>query len=196
MIQIIGVIEVLIFYVAYFLKLFNQRKKGIKTNQLGIGNKSRKTVIIESLLRFSSTAIVIVVLVSAILNTSLFSNQMVRGIGLVLLGLGTCLFIIAMVTMQDNWRAGIPEKDKTDMVTTGIYTISRNPAFLGFDLTYIGASLAFGNIIVLILTALTIALMHLQILEEEKYLETTFGNRYDTYKNRVGRYFVFFKNGR
>ena len=192
MIQIIGVIEVLIFYVAYFLKLFNQRKKGIKTNQLGIGNKSRKTVIIESLLRFSSTAIVIVVLVSAILNTSLFSNQMIRGIGLALLGLGTCLFIIAMVTMQDNWRAGIPEKDKTDMVTTGIYTISRNPAFLGFDLTYIGASLAFGNIIVLILTALTIALMHLQILEEEKYLETTFGNRYDTYKNRVGRYFVFF----
>ena len=192
MIQIIGVIEVLIFYVAYFLKLINQRKKGIKTNQLGIGNKSRKIVIIESLLRFSSTAIVIVVLVSAILNTSLFSNQMVRGIGLVLLGLGTCLFIIAMVTMQDNWRAGIPEKDKTDMVTTGIYTISRNPAFLGFDLTYIGASLAFGNIIVLILTALTIALMHLQILEEEKYLETTFGNRYDTYKNKVGRYFVFF----
>lgn len=192
MIQIIGVIEVLIFYVAYLLKLINQRKKGIKTNQLGIGNKSRKTVIIESLLRFSSTAIVIVVLVSAILNTSLFSNQMVRGIGLALLGLGTCLFIIAMVTMQDNWRAGIPEKDKTDMVTTGIYTISRNPAFLGFDLTYIGASLAFGNIIVLILTALTIALMHLQILEEEKYLETTFGNRYDTYKNKVGRYFVFF----
>ena len=44
MIQIIGVIEVLIFYVAYFLKLINQRKKGIKTNQLGIGNKSRKTV--------------------------------------------------------------------------------------------------------------------------------------------------------
>ncbi|MHB8130769.1 MAG: methyltransferase family protein [Mobilitalea sp.] len=192
MIQIIGVIEVLIFYVAYLLKLINQRKKGIKTNQLGIGNKSRKTVIIESLLRFSSTAIVIVVLVSAILNTSLFSNQMVRGIGLALLGLGTCLFIIAMVTMQDNWRAGIPEKDKTDMVTTGIYTISRNPAFLGFDLTYIGASLAFGNIIVLILTALTIALMHLQILEEEKYLETTFGNRYDTYKNKVGRYLVFF----
>lgn len=192
MIQIIGVIEVLIFYVAYFLKLFNQRKKGIKTNQLGIGNKSRKTVIIESLLRFSSTAIVIVVLVSAILNTSLFSSQMIRGIGLALLGLGTCLFIIAMATMQDNWRAGIPEKDKTDMVTTGIYTISRNPAFLGFDLTYIGASLAFGNIIVLILTALTIALMHLQILEEEKYLETTFGNRYDTYKNKVGRYFVFF----
>lgn len=192
MIQIIGVIEVLIFYVAYLLKLINQRKKGIKTNQLGIGNKSRKTVIIESLLRFSSTAIVIVVLVSAILNTSLFSNQMVRGIGLALLGLGTCLFIIAMVTMQDNWRAGIPEKDKTDMVTTGIYTISRNPAFLGFDLTYIGASLAFGNIIVLILTALTIALMHLQILEEEKYLETTFGKRYDTYKNKVGRYFVFF----
>ena len=40
--------------------------------------------------------------------------------------------------MRDFWRAGIPETDKTELVTEGIYQISRNPAFLGFDLLYIG----------------------------------------------------------
>lgn len=39
--------------------------------------------------------------------------------------------------MRDSWRAGISETDKTELVTEGIYQISRNSAFLGFDLLYI-----------------------------------------------------------
>jgi protein-S-isoprenylcysteine O-methyltransferase Ste14 len=191
MFQIIGVFEVILFYVAYFLKLYQQKIRGIKTNQLGKGNKSRRTIVIEKLLNITSTTNVIVILVSVIINKPVIENQMVRGIGLILLGAGTLLFIIAMHTMKDNWRAGIPDKDKTEMVTNGIYKLSRNPAFLGFDLTYIGASLSFGNIFVLIMAVLTIIIIHLQILEEEKFLEITFGNKYAEYKNKVGRYFIF-----
>ena len=192
MIQIIGMIEVLIFYVAYFLKLLGQKRRGITTNQLGRGNKPTKTMIIEKLLRISSIIIVLVILASVILNTTFVSNQMVRGAGLILFGSGTFLFIIAMLTMKDSWRAGIPDEGKTTMITTGIYQISRNPAFLGFDLTYLGASLAFGNIILISLAIVTILLMHLQILEEEKFLEITFGSKYLEYKNKVGRYLIFF----
>ncbi len=43
--------------------------------------------------------------------------------------------------MKDSWRAGIPDSDKTELVTTGIYKYSRNPAFLGFDLQYMGVLL-------------------------------------------------------
>lgn len=192
MIQIIGIIELFIFYVAYFIKLFDQKRRGIKTNQLGIGNKSTNTVIIESILSLSSIFVALMILINAMFNISLFSNQIVRVGGLVLFGCGTLLFVLAMVTMKDSWRAGIPEKDNTLLVVTGIYKISRNPAFLGFDLTYIGASLAYGSIILFILAVLTIIMMHLQILEEEKFLEITFGNEYLVYKNKVGRYFIFF----
>lgn len=192
MIQAIGIIELIIFYLAYFIKLIGQKRRGIKTNQLGIGNKPRKTIIIERLLRFSSSFIVVVILLSAIVNTSIFPNQIIREIGLILFGCGTILFILAMVTMKDSWRAGVPDKDSTSIVTMGIYKISRNPAFLGFDLTYIGASLAFGNIILILLAVITITLMHLQILEEEKFLGITFGNEYLIYKSKVGRYFMFF----
>jgi protein-S-isoprenylcysteine O-methyltransferase Ste14 len=192
MIQTIGIIELIIFYMAYFIKLFGQKRRGIKTNQLGIGSKPRKTITIERLLRFSSILIVMVILLSAIFDTSIFSNQIIRGIGLALFGCGTILFILAMVTMKDSWRAGVPDKDSTLIVTSGIYKLSRNPAFLGFDLTYIGACLAYGNILLYLLAVITITLMHLQILEEEKFLSTTFGNEYLIYKSKVGRYFMFF----
>jgi protein-S-isoprenylcysteine O-methyltransferase Ste14 len=192
MIQTIGIIELIIFYMAYFIKLFGQKRRGIKTNQLGIGSKPRKTITIERLLRFSSILIVMVILLSAIFDTSIFSNQIIRGIGLALFGCGTILFILAMVTMKDSWRAGVPDKDSTLIVTSGIYKLSRNPAFLGFDLTYIGACLAYGNILLFLLAVITITLMHLQILEEEKFLSTTFGNEYLIYKSKVGRYFMFF----
>lgn len=49
--------------------------------------------------------------------------------------------------MRDSWRAGISETDKTELVTEGIYQISRNPAFLGFDLLYIGILLEHKGII-------------------------------------------------
>jgi protein-S-isoprenylcysteine O-methyltransferase Ste14 len=192
MIQMIGAIELILFYIGYFLKIFEQNKRGIKTNQLGKGNnKAKRTIIIEKLLNFSSTITVVVILISVILNTSFFSNYILRVIGLILLGAGTCLFIIAMVTMKENWRAGIPDKENTEMVTKGIYRISRNPAFLGFDLTYIGACISFGNIVVVFIAAFTIIMMHLQILEEEKFLKHTFGDIYMKYKNKVGRYFLF-----
>lgn len=192
MIQMIGFIELILFYVGYFLKSYEQNKRGIKTNQLGKGiNKANRTIIIEKLLSFSSTTTILAILISVILNSSFFNNYILRGIGLILLGVGTCLFLIAMVTMKENWRAGIPDKENTEMVTKGIYRISRNPAFLGFDLTYIGACISFGNIVVVIMAAFTIIMMHLQILEEEKFLKLTFGDNYIKYKNKVGRYFLF-----
>ena len=40
--------------------------------------------------------------------------------------------------MRDSWRAGISETDKTELITEGSYQISRNLAFLVFDLLYIG----------------------------------------------------------
>ena len=34
--------------------------------------------------------------------------------------------MISVVTMRDSWRAGVSEKEKTKLVTNGIYQISRN----------------------------------------------------------------------
>jgi len=58
---------------------------------------------------------------------------------------GDIIFAVAVVTMRDSWRAGLARDDMTKMVSDGIYKYSRNPAFLGFDLVYIGIILMFFN---------------------------------------------------
>ena len=90
--------------------------------------------------------------------------------------------------MKDSWRAGIPDRDKTKLVTDGIYRYSRNPAFLGFDLQYIGILLMYFNLLTFIFTIFAATMLHLQILQEEQYLTATFGAEYQAYQRRVFRY--------
>ena len=81
-----------------------------------------------------------------------------------------------------------PNKDKTELVTTGIYRFSRNPAFLGFDLMYVGVLLLYGNLLTLSFSVFAIVMLHLQILQEERYLVNTFGAPYQEYCRHVFRY--------
>ena len=109
-----------------------------------------------------------------------------------LLGIAVALvigiFLAAVLCMRDSWRAGIPAQDKTEIVTTGIYAFSRNPAFLGFDFMYIGVLLLYCNPLTAAFTAFAIVMLHLQILQEEKYMAATFGATYLAYRKKVLRY--------
>ena len=111
--------------------------------------------------------------------------------GLILMALGLTAFITAMTPMKTNWRAGYSKGQNTKLVTTGIYKYSRsrNPAFVGFDLLYIGCALAFPNPANIGVTLASITFFHLQILGEEKFLADTFGQKYTDYKAKVLRYF-------
>ena len=102
--------------------------------------------------------------------------------------LGDAIFLLSAWCMKDSWRAGIPDKDKTELVTTGIYRFSRNPAFLGFDLMYIGVLLLYGNLLTFGFSMFAIVMLHLQILQEERYLAETFGPPYQAYCRHVFRY--------
>ena len=102
--------------------------------------------------------------------------------------LGDTIFLLSVLCMKDSWRAGIPDKDKTELVITGIYRFSRNPAFLGFDLMYVGVLLLYGNLLTLSFSAFAIVMLHLQILQEERYLVNTFGAPYQEYCRHVSRY--------
>ena len=127
-------------------------------------------------------------LVSIIIGTS-HAPAAVRVLGAVMSAAGTIVFIAAVQTMRDSWRAGVSKTDKTELVTNGIYQISRNPAFLGFDLLYIGTLLMFFNWVLCILTVFAIIMYHLQIVNvEEDFLLAAFGNEYLQYKKKVCRY--------
>ena len=91
--------------------------------------------------------------------------------------------------MRDSWRAGVSETDKTDLVTSGVYRFSRNPAFLGFDLVYLGLLLMFFNWALCALSCFAALMFHLQIVNvEEAFLLSAFGDEYLEYRKHVGRY--------
>lgn len=186
--QIAALAVIAAFYIAYFTKMLLQRRKGIQTHQIGKGKKPKQVMRIERFMGIATVLIVPVEVVSIAGKFRLFDG-IVCWIGLTVAALGVAVFIIAMYTMRDSWRAGIPEKDQTALVTDGIYRYSRNPAFLGFDLLYVGILLAFFNVVHLLAVCYAVGMLHLQILQEERYLTGVFGEAYREYKSRVGRYF-------
>lgn len=177
-----------IFYGCYFIKMISQKKHGINTDQLGKG-KEGFLKFIEVSLKIATYLLPILQVIS-IMFYSGNSHFILQIAGLVIELLGVSAFVASVAEMKNNWRAGVQREDKTSLVTSGIYSISRNPAFLGFDLMYIGILLAFFNLPLLMATVIAMALFHLQIVNvEENFLIEAFGMEYVRYKKKVCRYF-------
>jgi protein-S-isoprenylcysteine O-methyltransferase Ste14 len=186
--QYLAVFILILFYSIYFGKMMIQRKKGIVTDQMGRGKKGKKLFLTELFLKIATYSVLIVELISIVLNTT-HSFLTLKMLGIALGLIGVVIFGIAVFTMRDSWRAGIPEKDKTELVTTGIFGISRNPAFLAFDLVYLGLLLCFFNWVLLAFSLWAITMLHLQIKQEEKFLTSIFKEEYAVYMQQTKRYF-------
>ena len=185
--KLISIASMIAFYGCYFLKMFHQKKQGIQTDQIG-KDKIGFVKFVEITMKIAAILVFIAGLVSIFLETG-NSLTAIRIIGAIISVGGTVIFIVAVWTMRDSWRAGVSKTDKTELITNGIYHISRNPAFLGFDLLYIGTLLMFFNWILCFLTVFAVTMYHLQIVNvEEDFLLATFGNEYLKYKKKVCRY--------
>lgn len=175
------------FYGCYFAKMLGQRRKGIQTDQMGRG-KTGFVKGIEIVLKWVTILVVLAEIFSIVLGTSSLPLW-ARISGIALGTAGVAVFTAAVITMGDSWRAGVPEAAKTKLVTDGIFAYSRNPAFLGFDLVYIGIVLMFFNWGLFLLSAFAAMMLHLQIVNgEEDFLLAAFGDEYLAYRKKVNRY--------
>jgi protein-S-isoprenylcysteine O-methyltransferase Ste14 len=83
----------------------------------------------------------------------------------------------------------VPIKPASSLQVSGIYSISRNPMYLGLLLLYIGMALIFGNWWTVFLIPVLVLLVHfLIIIREEKYLLRAFGSSYSEYIRKVRRW--------
>ena len=175
-----------VFYGIYFGKVLAQKRRGIRTRQIG-RRKEKDIHTVETLMSVATLGAPAAQLMSIAFGWNhLPANA--RFTGFVIGMLGDLIFLLSVLCMKESWRAGIPDKDKTQLVTTGIYRFSRNPAFLGFDLQYIGVLLMYGNLLTLGFSVFAMVMLHLQILQEERYLSDTFGEPYREYCRHVCRY--------
>lgn len=185
--QIAGILILAVFYGCYFTKMISQYRRGIKTDQIGKG-KTGVVKTIEVTMKIATYLVPVFEVANIVRIQNSFAVP-VRIAG-VLIGItGVAVFITSVLTMQDSWRAGVSKTDKTALVTRGIYQISRNPAFLGFDLVYIGIAMMFFSWTLCAVSLFAMIMFHLQIVNvEEGFLIEAFGNEYVEYRKKVCRY--------
>ena len=77
----------------------------------------------------------------------------------------------------------------TQLLTTGPYSRSRNPMYVGWTLLYLGIALAANSVWIIALLPVVIVFTHLvDIRREEQKLKAEFGDQYLEYQERVRRY--------
>ena len=107
--------------------------------------------------------------------------------GLLLFG-GLALTVAAQLGMGASWRIGIDETASPGLVTAGLYKFCRNPIYLGLMLSLFGLTVLLPTWLSLALAAGAVWGMRTQTIEEEVYLEKTYGHAFRRYAARVGRF--------
>lgn len=109
--------------------------------------------------------------------------------GFVLIHLALLWIIVAQVQMSNSWRVGIDHSAKTELKTNGLFSVSRNPVFLGMLITLAGVFFILPNAITLLVFVASILLFQVQVRLEEEYLYKTHGEDYISYSQKTGRWF-------
>ena len=111
-----------------------------------------------------------------------------RLIGIVLLLSSLVWTVIAQAQMGESWRIGIDQSHRTSLVQSGVFSLSRNPIFLGMLLTLFGLFLVIPNALTLLTLGLGVVLIQIQVRLEEEFLARTHGEEYILYRRRVRRW--------
>jgi protein-S-isoprenylcysteine O-methyltransferase Ste14 len=108
--------------------------------------------------------------------------------GVLLLAGLVLLFSFERAFTQRNTPAN-PWRPTTAIATDGPYRLTRNPAYVGMALVYIGIALLSQALWVLLPLPLVLAIVDRGVIaREERYLERKFGQEYLDYKRRVRRW--------
>lgn len=114
-------------------------------------------------------------------------NCVILIIGLVIIHTALIWILIAQYQMNNSWRIGIDEANKTPLVTRGVFSFSRNPIFLGMILTVLGFFLILPNALSFFLTLTSYFVIQVQIRLEEEFLERQHGQTYRDYRSKTRR---------
>jgi protein-S-isoprenylcysteine O-methyltransferase Ste14 len=196
MISFISLFCLFAFCGTFVLKGFLLKKQGIQSYRLGVKDKGKISAGTERSLNIFFGLWVLFWLVGIARwngfagGLAFYTNSIPRYIGAALCLIGLAIFITAMLSMGRSWRAGI-DSGKTALVTRGLYRFSRNPAFVGFDLLFIGSALAYPYLLLWIVSPAAVMLLHMQVIHEETHLTKMHGKKYAQYMESTPRYFFF-----
>lgn len=169
------------------------KKTGI--NPVTFGKSDNAHDYIGTIMKVLTGLLVIAVLLFALsANTYKYLNPIfflqidwLKYTGLIIIHASLIWIVIAQHHMKQSWRIGIDEKNKTELITNGLFGISRNPIFLGMIISTIGIFLIIPDTLTFFVVVTSYIVIQIQIRLEEEFLIKQHGTVYTAYKERVRR---------
>ncbi len=105
-----------------------------------------------------------------------------------LLTLGFLATIALHFKLGRQWRSGIDPNNPSQLITSGVYGVSRNPMFLAIGISQLGFFLAMPSLFSGICLVIGYSCLAVQTAAEEKHLSLILPKEYNYYRNRVRRW--------
>ena len=106
--------------------------------------------------------------------------------GLIFISLGLFLSLRGIYQFQKKQTPLRPFTKPEALIEDGVFSLSRNPIYLGMSFGLFGLALGLGNLLGFAVPLFFTAIIHIQFVrKEEEFLEKHFGKKYQTYKKKV-----------
>jgi protein-S-isoprenylcysteine O-methyltransferase Ste14 len=113
----------------------------------------------------------------------------IRVTGFVFIGVGIAVAFSALGIFRKRKTTTVPHETPSTLVTSGPYRFTRNPMYVGLTLVYLGVAAARLEIWPAIVLPLLLAYINFVVIPvEEESLRGVFGDAYQQYGTRVGRW--------
>ena len=186
---LISVIVFALFILSVITRAVTLRRQGIRAMMFGETDKT------DFILMPFVFAVIYVVLANTfgwpvwdVLVYRFWASDIPGWVGLVFGIAALVFFIYTLVSFGISFRVGIDEDNPAELVTTGAFAISRNPIYVCFLAFFFGLFLVHSNIVITLAFVAFALVIHRQIIREEKFLVSYYGEKFEEYCSRVRRY--------
>ena len=190
LIDVLSVLSLCLFFILFFTRIVMLKRRGIKAFVFGKRDKSDFLLApVMFLLVYTAAAPSLSLPFPEILMKPLLDIEWFSWVGILLNAAGLICFALSLKSFGDSFRVGIDGEKPDKLVTTGMFSISRNPIYVSFFFFFGGLAFIHPNIASLVLLLFFfVPIIHRQVLREEKFMKNHYGEQYAKYCKKVRRY--------
>jgi protein-S-isoprenylcysteine O-methyltransferase Ste14 len=196
--KIFPLVSFLILIILIYIRVVNLKRKGVKVSS-GSGKKTKTTVFLYPVFLLILLLWVWEMMKPAFqINFSILPEKLTKPLiesisitiaGTILTGIALVLLTLTLIHFKNSLRFGMDEENRGKLITTGVFSLSRNPFFLSLDLFFIGIAILLPNLFFIGFAVLALVGIHFFILKEEKFMHNLYRKEYLKYQRKVRRYF-------
>jgi len=179
-----------IFFALFFSRIIMLKRRGINPFMFGKTDKGDFLLIPFMLLfLYVIFASVFSLPFPEKLIRPLVETPVLSWIGLLFSTIGIIGFGMALSAFGNSFRVGIDDEKPDKLISSGIFSISRNPIYVSFVFFFFGFILMKMNLAsIVMMFCFFIPVVYRQIMREEKFLRSYYGDEYTEYCKKVRRF--------